>query len=139
MIIYISFKHLLTKDRSSHPEVFLGKGVLKICSKFTGEHPYRSVISIKLRNYTSAWVFSCKFAVYFYNTFSYEHFWMAASKKNDFNTAKVIFCDVIEFSSRINNILLKLLSFWKKLFFKISQNSQENICVRVSFLIKLQT
>ena len=30
------------------PEVFLGKGVLKICSKFTGEHPYRSAISIKL-------------------------------------------------------------------------------------------
>ena len=28
--------------------MFLGKGVLKICSKFTGEHPYRSVISIKL-------------------------------------------------------------------------------------------
>ena len=25
--------------RSCHPEVFLGKGVLKICSKFTGEHP----------------------------------------------------------------------------------------------------
>ena len=25
--------------RSSPPEVFLGKGVLKICSKFTGEHP----------------------------------------------------------------------------------------------------
>ena len=32
--------------RSSHPEVFLGKGVLKICSKFTGEYPCRSVISI---------------------------------------------------------------------------------------------
>ena len=29
-------------------EVFLGKGVLKICSKFTGEHPCRSVISVKL-------------------------------------------------------------------------------------------
>ena len=29
-------------------EVFLGKGVLKICSKFTGEHPRRSAISIKL-------------------------------------------------------------------------------------------
>ena len=28
--------------RSSRPEVFLGKGVLKICSKFTGEHPCRS-------------------------------------------------------------------------------------------------
>ena len=34
--------------RSSQPEVFLGKGVLKICSKFTGEHPCRSAISIKL-------------------------------------------------------------------------------------------
>ena len=34
--------------RSSLPEVFLETGVLKICSKFTGKHPYRSVISIKL-------------------------------------------------------------------------------------------
>ena len=34
--------------RSSRPEVFLRKGVLKICSKFTGEHPCQSVISIKL-------------------------------------------------------------------------------------------
>ena len=36
------------QSRSSHPEAFLGKGVLKICSKFTGEHPCRSAISIKL-------------------------------------------------------------------------------------------
>ena len=34
--------------KSSHAEVFLEKGVLKICSKFTGEHPYRNLISIKL-------------------------------------------------------------------------------------------
>ena len=34
--------------RSSHPEVFLGKDVLKICSAFTGEHSCLSVISIKL-------------------------------------------------------------------------------------------
>ena len=33
---------------SSHPEVFWEKGVLKICRKSTGEHPCRSVISIKL-------------------------------------------------------------------------------------------
>ena len=38
----------LTFSRSIHPELFSRKGVLKICSKFTGEHPYRSVISIKL-------------------------------------------------------------------------------------------
>ena len=31
-------------NRSSHPEVFLGKGVLKICSKFIGEYPCRSEI-----------------------------------------------------------------------------------------------
>ena len=36
--------------RSSYLEVFLGKGVLKICSKFTGEHPCQGVISIKLQS-----------------------------------------------------------------------------------------
>ena len=35
--------------RSNLLEVFLGKDALKICSKFTSEHPCRSVISIKLR------------------------------------------------------------------------------------------
>ena len=34
--------------RRNRPEVFLGKGILNICSKFTGDHPCRSVISIKL-------------------------------------------------------------------------------------------
>ena len=33
--------------RSSPPEVFLRKSVLKICSKFTGEHPCRSVITLR--------------------------------------------------------------------------------------------
>ena len=31
-----------------YAEVFFGRGVLKICSKFNGGHPCRSVISIKL-------------------------------------------------------------------------------------------
>ena len=54
------------KNRSSRPEVFLRNDVLKLCSKFTGERPCRSAISIKfLWNRTSAWVFSCKFAAYF--------------------------------------------------------------------------
>ena len=38
--------YLFELIRSSHSEVFLGKGVLKICIKFTGEHPYRSAVSI---------------------------------------------------------------------------------------------
>ena len=41
---------LVINYRSSHPEVFLGKGVLKIYSKSTGEHPCRSAISIKLQS-----------------------------------------------------------------------------------------
>ena len=44
----LTFNVLKSSFKSSHPEGFLRKGVLKICSKLTGEHPYRSVISIKL-------------------------------------------------------------------------------------------
>ena len=40
--------HVKLNFRGSNSEVFLIKGVLKICSKFIGEHPCRSVISIKL-------------------------------------------------------------------------------------------
>ena len=36
--------------RTSHLEVFLKKYVLKVCSKFTGEHPCQSAISIKLQS-----------------------------------------------------------------------------------------
>ena len=36
--------------RSSLPEVFLRKGVLKVCSKFIGEHPWQRVISINLQS-----------------------------------------------------------------------------------------
>ena len=43
---FLKFK--VTVSKSSHPEVFLRKGILKICSKFTGEHPCQSGISIKL-------------------------------------------------------------------------------------------
>ena len=41
---------LLLLCKISPPKVFWGKVVLKICSKFSGEHPCRSVISIKLQN-----------------------------------------------------------------------------------------
>ena len=48
------FQNKLIKNRKSkagsHPEVFSGEGVLKIYSKFTEEHPCRSVILIKLQS-----------------------------------------------------------------------------------------
>ena len=37
-----------TTNRSTHSEVFQGKDVLKIYSKFTGEYPCRCLVSIKL-------------------------------------------------------------------------------------------
>ena len=37
-------------------------------------------------NRTSAWVFSCKFAAYFQNTFSQEHLWVAAFEWNVFKS-----------------------------------------------------
>ena len=73
---------MLESFRSSRPELFLGKGVLKIYSKFTGEYLCRSVISIKLQldwNQALAWVFSSEFAAYSEKIFSTEHIWMAAS------------------------------------------------------------
>ena len=42
--------HAQAHIRSSHTDVFIGKDVLKICSKFTGGHSCRSVISIKLQS-----------------------------------------------------------------------------------------
>ena len=69
ILVYVQ-EGIPSKFRSSLSEVFLGKGVLKICSKFTGEHPCQSAM---------AWVFSCKFAAYFQNTFSQEHLRGAAS------------------------------------------------------------
>ena len=41
---------LLVDLRSNRPELFLGKGVMKIYSKFTGQYPCRSVISIRLQS-----------------------------------------------------------------------------------------
>ena len=44
----LSWSKQLLDVRSNTPEVFLRKGVLKICCKFKGKQPCRSVISIKL-------------------------------------------------------------------------------------------
>ena len=57
-------------NRNSPPKVFIRKSALKIFSKFTGEYPCWSGISI---NHTLAWVLSCKFAAYFQNSFSSWH------------------------------------------------------------------
>ena len=70
--------------RSSHPEMFLGNGVLKICGKFTGEHPCRSVISIKLlSNFIEIALRHGRSPVnlqhIFRTAFPKEHLWTSAS------------------------------------------------------------
>ena len=43
---------LFSLSTSCRPQLFFEKYVLKICSKFTGEHPFQNVISVKLpRNF----------------------------------------------------------------------------------------
>ena len=37
--LYINLCISGSESIKSNPEVFLGKGALEICSKFTGEHP----------------------------------------------------------------------------------------------------
>ena len=44
------FNHKRGCHGRSHPDMFLGNGVLKICSKFTGEHSCRSATSIRLQS-----------------------------------------------------------------------------------------
>ena len=46
--LFAGMKGLLAKQFSSPSDVFLGKRILKIYNKFTGEHPCWSAISIKL-------------------------------------------------------------------------------------------
>ena len=77
-----------TMYRRSYPGVFLRKSVLKVCSKFTGEHQLQLYC-----NCTSLWVFFCKFAAYFQNAFSYEHLCAAASEYRKYAYTKS--CSVI--------------------------------------------
>ena len=50
MVIVFSLPVRLLLHKSSPPEMFLGKVALKICSKFTGERPCQTAISIKLQS-----------------------------------------------------------------------------------------
>ena len=56
--------------RSSHPEVFLVKGILKICSKFMGEHPcWSAICKATLLKSHFGMVFSCKISNHFEMSF----------------------------------------------------------------------
>ena len=98
--------------------MFLGKGVLKICSKFTGEH--------LCRNHNLAWVFSCKFAAYFQNTLSYEHVWVAASDILIFNVPGTLFRNIPR--NFIGNFFRIVWEYIMGMFHEYSTNILANIC-----------
>ena len=82
LILLILLKFSGAIARSSCPEVFLRKSVLKICSKFTEEHPCGSVISIKLQSsfIEIALPHGCSLNFCIFSEYlSYEHLWMAVS------------------------------------------------------------
>ena len=69
-------------------------------------------------NCTSAWVFSCKFASYFQNTFSLEHLWTAASVMMIilwFGNSLINFFGwiIFKFLSIYPHARLKKFSYWK--------------------------
>ena len=51
MLQSISSTSALVNSEATPSEVFLSKGVLKICNKFTGEHPCESVNKVALHLY----------------------------------------------------------------------------------------
>ena len=77
-------KKLLKKLlRSSRPDVFCEKGVLKYFAKFTGKHLCQSLFLIKLQAFilkeTLAQLLSCEFCEIFKNTCFYRTTPVAAS------------------------------------------------------------
>ena len=67
--------------RSSRPEVFCKKGVLRFFPKFTGKHLCQSLFFNKVvKKETLAQVFSCEFCEISKNTFSTEHLRTTASE-----------------------------------------------------------
>ena len=74
-------------NRSSRPEVFWKKGVLRYFAKFTGKHLYQSLFINKVAGLTCnfikkeslAQVFSCEFCKISKNTFFYRTPQVAAS------------------------------------------------------------
>ena len=65
--------------RSSRPETFCKKGVLKNFTKFTGEHLHQGLFFNFIKKEALAQVFFCEFCEIFKNTFSYRTPSVAAS------------------------------------------------------------
>ena len=80
--------------RSSRPEVFCKKGVLRNFAKLTGRPEACNLI----KKETLAQVFFCEFCEIFKNTFLTEHFWATASVSGSFEYLCKFKCLIDNFS-----------------------------------------
>ena len=71
--------------RTPMPKCDFNKIASQLYWNRTSACDFNKIASQLYWNRTSAWVFPCKFAEYFQNTFSYEHLWMAASEHIQFH------------------------------------------------------
>ena len=111
-------------------KVFSGKDVLKTCGKFTGEHPCRKVISIKLqKNFLEI---KLRHGCSPVNLLFSEHLFIRTPLENCFCGFKGKHC-FAEASSRKSHPE----SFFKKGVLK-DFTGKESTCVVVSSLLKLQ-
>ena len=92
MVLYLKCQILFLQSltRSSPPEVFLWKDLLKICGIFTGEHPYRNVnyhTKIALRHGCSPVNLMDIFKTPFLKTPLEDYFWLTSIFIWNFATA----------------------------------------------------
>ena len=99
----ISHEKFVLINRSSRPDVFCKKGVLRNFAKFLGKHLYQSLFFIEVAggacNFTKkdtlAQVFSCEFCETFKSIFSYWTPPVAASEiRNEMRAKEIIFSPV---------------------------------------------
>ena len=122
--------------------MFCKKGVLKNFPKFVGKHLCWRVVACKfIKNDTPTQVFSCEFWEMFKNTFFTGNLRTNASVANGAGDKQTWISAGTSFNRNAN--IMKLFHvnaqkqpprlFYKKVFLKVSQNSQQNTCQSLFF------
>ena len=154
--IWFSVRREVLHQRRNRSQMFFKVGVFKNFPIFPGNHLCWSLFSIKVAGLK---VFSCEYCEIFKNSCFYKippvaafviknvAFTMHCTKMKKSLMENFIFCIVMPPLSYCNlkHALQRCIHYRsshqrcsvKKGVLKISQNSQENTCVRGSFLIKL--
>ena len=138
---FFSCNHIMIHvAKSSHPEVFLGKFILKICSKFTREHPYQYAQSCYYNDIISKAFLILELFENFYFVFDHISNWKLIFALTWEPEALWPLTHLVEYFMGIimmKEVVTRRCSL-QKVFLEISKNSQEHTRTRVSFLMKLK-